>query len=182
MTEKERKTMPDKTDDRKINPNIKEVWIGKKEMRKINVYPLSMADQKKIGHVLIQFAEAFEGVSGDTGMEKTKNAITVVFDSLFGDDLQKVLAVATEEGPEIMDEITDDQVTEVLFIIFEENFMSSVKKLRGLAEKAGLSVLENKVKDILNQMFTPPQSQNSSNITHNTASEISQPKATDKVA
>jgi len=158
--------MPESVMSKRINPQVKEVEIGVRDLRNIKIYPLSMGDQFKmtemISSALIQFSE---------GSKETSDVafVTFVID-LIKQNLVKILNMVTDEpGDKLVDDMTNSQAVEVVEIIFDVNFESVVKNSQSLIEK---------VKKLFPSMG---QSRQSASTTQDTESTTSSEKPTRKV-
>lgn len=146
-----------------LNPAIKEVVVGTRKLRKIKIYPLSMADQLKfsgtiIGALVAMFQERERPTIEFAGM----------IHGLISANLGGLLALVTDDGEELLSEITNEQAFGIAEIIYDVNFGV-------LEDKAGPFV------EKLKKLFLPQQlSQPSSADTPNTDLKISSEKGSEK--
>jgi len=118
-------------EDKQINPQIRTVLIGVRELRKIKIYPLSIADQLEITDLIAgplgRFAEAED--------QSDSAFIALILDTL-KKNLSKILTIATDEdGEEIMKDLTNKQAIDIGNIIYKENFEYLSKNIKGLWER-----------------------------------------------
>lgn len=120
-----------------INPQIREVEVGIRNLRKIKIYPLSMADQLNLSDNVSSVLSSFFALS-ETGVEETDVEFVAFFVNLIKDNIKEVLKlVALDEDVESLSkELTNNQTSEIVGIILEDNFADPVKNLKGLFEKA----------------------------------------------
>ena len=136
------------------NPKIRCVKIGKREIREIEVLPLSVADQFKLSDLL---NEAIGYAVALTGNEA---AIIAALIGLIRRNLDRILEMATEEpqcrglrlkwinlkrrikGKEplkpILDMTTNDQAWEIAEAIYQMNYEDLLKKVQSLLKKRGI--------------------------------------------
>jgi len=120
--------MPEKENAR-LNPQIVDVEIGIRELRKIKIYPLSMKDQLDLTNLIV---EALNVQVNEKGSTDLSIAFLV---GLIRDNLEKVLKMATDEE-NIMSEISNVQAMEIAEKLFDVNFASVAKNFKSLSEKA----------------------------------------------
>ena len=115
-----------------LNPQIVELPIGIKELRKITIYPLSMADQFKMTDVIAQAVHQFGNVDVDLGDEEVVQRML----GLIEENIDRLLKLVLDEDEEVsMSELSNEQFTDICNTIFEVNYEGSVKKLTDLVGK-----------------------------------------------
>jgi len=116
-----------------LNPQITTLSVGTKSLREVTIYPLSMADQFKMTDALVS---AFSKVSEVTSEHTSDAAFVATMVKLIEDNLQELLDLVLADGESItFDELTNDQFSDLVMIIYEVNYESTIKKFRGLVEK-----------------------------------------------
>ena len=81
--------------DQKLNPQIAEVEVGIRNLRKINVYPLSMADQIKLTDTITKaIAEQLASASG------SDIAVISFITNLIKGNIGTILTMTTDEDGE----------------------------------------------------------------------------------
>ncbi len=118
------------TDDQRLNPQINIATIGVRELREISIYPLSMADQLEVTDLV---AAAIKGYV-EAGDQSELGVATFVAEAI-KKNVSLLLKKATDEGEEVLAEITNMQATEIAEIIYEVNYESILGKVRSLVEK-----------------------------------------------
>lgn len=115
-----------------LNPQAVVVEIGVRSLRKITIYPLSLADQLRTTDLI---AKAMEGIiateeQGDVAM--VSFALQVI-----KDNIGQILEMVTDEKSEkLLGELTNPQLMEIVEHVFDMNFGSIAKNVKSLAEKA----------------------------------------------
>ena len=151
--------MPEKKHDKRINPQIKSVEIGILKLRKIKIYPLSMADQLELTELINKTMKSFFESDRDGEDE------TLVFVSFIVKTIQENIGtilgfVSPNETPvKIMQEITNQQLSEIVRIVYQDNYEGPVKNVMSLFPTEKIqSVLERQsqrsVKDTITKLKT----------------------------
>jgi len=115
----------------KLNPQVRSVEIGIREMREIKIYPLSFRDQQSLVENLIgglnTFSEKAEG-------EDLKDAdVPMIIIEMIKEKIEVVLELVTDPEEEIdVDGLTNMQISEIVNIIYKENFKEPSKKVEDL--------------------------------------------------
>jgi len=117
----------------KLNPQITDVEIGIRNLRKITIYPLSMGDQLKLTDMIIKALTAQVEKAGST-------ALSVAFIvNVIHENIGKILGMVSDEEESVLDELTNSQALEIAEILFDVNYGSVAKNFKSLSEKlAGL--------------------------------------------
>jgi hypothetical protein len=130
---------------RQMNPDIREVSIGRRYLYTLHIYPLSFYQQIEISNVIAEGLAMFFGQE-----DKSDDMATVTFFvQLVKDNMGKliefttdpeevkdILKLAKEEGAkEIMECVTNKQLVHISTLIYEDNFEEVQKKVANLFEK-----------------------------------------------
>jgi len=154
--------MPEKKQhDKRINPRIKNVEIGILNLREIKIYPLSMTDQLSLTDLINEAMKSFFESDIDVDGEN-ENLIFVSFIvKTIRDNIKKLLKFVTpDEKPEIvMKEIDNHQLSEIVKIVYQDNYEVPVKNVMSLFPTEKIqSVLERQsqqsAKDIITNLKT----------------------------
>lgn len=113
-----------------LNPDIKTIHVGIKQIRPVKIYPLSISDQEKLTSQVVQFSDQFSNI--DWNAVKNEEALQVL-KKIIMDNLTKILEYVTddEERPSF-DELTNNQFYEIVNAIFEVNYEGLVKNFQDL--------------------------------------------------
>jgi len=173
MPEK-KKTKSVKVED--INPQVKDVKIGIRSLRKIKIYPLSVADQLELTDMITEAVGVFfsieaEGVKAEGGppMEFVVFVVGLIKENI-GEIITKV--TGEEDSDAVLSEMTNEQLSEIVSVIYKENFEGPFGKLVDLFQGEDE---EMKVESILERL-----QQQSAESTEPTDSTTSSEKATGK--
>ena len=116
-----------------LNPQIVEIDIGIRELRKITLYPLSMADQFKMTDTVVQAIQQFASVGSE---ELSDEAIVEKMVSLIEENIDRILKLIIDPEESVgMTDLTNDQFTDICEIVYTVNYEGSIKKLKSLAGK-----------------------------------------------
>jgi len=115
----------------KLNPQIMEIEIGIRELRKIKIYPLSMSDQLKLTD-LISSALAAEFAKEEGG----DIALITFIVNLVKDNLGRVLTMVTDEdGDSLLNEISNLQAASIAQVVYDVNYGIVAKNFGSLFGK-----------------------------------------------
>lgn len=121
----------------KINPQVVEIEIGVRSLRKIKVYPLSVGDQLKITEVISQGISGFFVIEEEQGDENKKMMRFASFLlGLVQDNIAAILKYVTDEDEKIMQEITNLQLIQIADIVYSVNFEGAIKNAMSLFKRA----------------------------------------------
>ena len=158
------------TDSNKINPDIKEVDYGKKELKKLVLYPLSIGDQFTVTDLITNIAQ--ELIAAQKEGKTTDYAFMVAVMAVLKANISKVLSliadIKEEEAVIMINDLTNSQLVDIVDIVWSVNFEPALKKGQSLFERG-------------KKVFGSRQSlQDSSSSIRNTDLSMSTEKVTDK--
>jgi hypothetical protein len=130
---------PEKLDEM-INPQILEMTIGKRTLRKIKLYPLSLGDEIKLTNIFNEVVTVlFATISMQEDQQSKINTVAVVsaFFKIIRENLGTVLSLITDEdGNELVNDITNAQAEQLIECLIKTNFGEISKNLKSLLDKA----------------------------------------------
>lgn len=120
--------------DQRLNPQIAEVEVGIRNLRKIKVYPLSMADQIKLTDTITKaIAEQLASASG------SDIAVISFITNLIKGNIGTILTMTTDEdGEQLLGELTNLQTAGIAETIYEVNYGVVAKNFKSLFGKLGI--------------------------------------------
>lgn len=120
-------------DNNTLNPQITDVEIGVRSLRKITIYPLSMAAELKLTDLITRVLREFYGA----GKQEDLAFISIIM-GIIRDNLGSLIEMITdnENSEDLLNEITNIQAVELAEVIFDVNFAGAIKNAIGLFEKA----------------------------------------------
>lgn len=115
--------------DKKINPQITTLTIGVRDLREIEVYPLSLGDELKFMKVV---GEALQKYFGENPEGDDRVAAAFIAE-IVEENLPTLISLVTDEVS--LDDITNTQAVELAEIIIDTNFGDISKNVQSLSEK-----------------------------------------------
>lgn len=113
-----------------LNPQIVEIVIGIRKLRKIKIYPLSMADQLQLTSlVVVALQKLFNQ------REENNFIFAELIKDMVTNNLGKIMSYITDEGEEILKDISNSQAMDIAECIFDMNYGVLEKKTKGFLEK-----------------------------------------------
>lgn len=122
------------TSEPRLNPRINSLDIGTRELRTINIYPLSAGQELTVVEIVATLITAM----GDAQTDSDLNDIQIfeMFSSIIKDKITEILGFVTDPKDEVtIDEFDNHQLAEFLEILYNSNFDNTIKKFSGLWEK-----------------------------------------------
>jgi hypothetical protein len=126
-------------EDKRLNPEIRELFYGKRELKKLIVYPLSVGDQFKVTNIITGVVQSL--VEGQ-GLVQGKNLDFVFMSAVMSalqENLGRVLALVTdlteEEVPEVLNQLTNIQFMDIVEAVWEVSYEPALKKGLSLFER-----------------------------------------------
>ena len=116
-----------------LNPDIQEVTVGVRKLRKITLYPLSVVDQMKVTDLFQEALGAFLA-----NKEAGDLQFVALFIAIIKTNLAKVLALVIEpeeDSEKLLTEITNNQLTVIANVLYEMNYALISKNVSGLLKK-----------------------------------------------
>lgn len=116
-----------------LNPDIRTITVGIKTLTQKTVYPLSAADQKKF------LTKIFDTISTITSgkmenMEGDEFASFAV-DAIFSNIELILPPLSDDDNPLTLEEMTNNQLLDLAMVIYEVNYETFLKNLKGLWSK-----------------------------------------------
>jgi hypothetical protein len=118
--------MPEET---KLNPQITDVEVGVRSLRKITIYPLSMGDQLKLTDLVIN------AITKQIGGGDAADLSVAFIVKIIHENIGKILTMVSDEKETILDELSNSQALEIAEILFDVNYGSVSKNFKSLSEK-----------------------------------------------
>lgn len=116
-----------------LNPDIQEIVVGIRKLRRIKIYPLSVVDQLKITDIVQEAIGIFLA-----NKESNDVAFVALFIALIKTNASKILSLVIdpEENPDkILEEMTNNQLSEFGTILYQVNYEVISKNVSGLLKK-----------------------------------------------
>ena len=116
-----------------LNPDIQELVVGIRKLRRIKIYPLSVVDQLKITDIVQEAIGIFLA-----NKESNDVAFVALFIALIKTNASKILSLVIDpdENPDkILEEMTNNQLSEFGTILYQVNYEIISKNVSGLLKK-----------------------------------------------
>ncbi len=116
-----------------LNPQNEEMYIGVRTLRKVTVYPLSLADQLKMTDVIIEAVHQCSLMDKDNLKDADiVGAMLGVIKSNLGVFLE---CIFDPEDAVTFEDITNEQFSDLVMLVFSMNYESSIKKFQTLTQR-----------------------------------------------
>lgn len=119
----------------RLNPQITEIDVGKRNLRSITLYPMSLADEKIFGDVIQKALQKYFEQEVSENEEALIGFVDFIL-KLIEKNLIKILGLITDETKpkKLFDEMTNYQLSELVKTIYEVNFEQPSKNVKSLLE------------------------------------------------
>lgn len=129
----------------KLNPKIREIEVGIKSFRTIKIYPLSAKDQMKLAgffsEAVAKFMVMASGANNLQVVEFVRETVVA--------NIEEILKIVTDYDEDLLGEIDNEQMVDIVDIIYEVNFAD-------ILEKKGKSRVVKMIKNKLTSMKSLP--------------------------
>ncbi len=118
----------------KLNPQIRTIEIGIRELREVTVYPMSLSDQLKLSDIITNALVSLQDLSV---LNNTVGLISFAV-SFIREKSQMILKMVLDEkesNDTFLDTITNEQFIDFVKLLIEVNFEPLSKNLTGLLKK-----------------------------------------------
>lgn len=115
-----------------INPQVKDVKIGIRSLRKIKVYPLSLADQLEITDMITEAIGVFFSLEAEGKMSEGPPTEFVVFVlQMIKDNIGDLIIKVTgeEDSDAVLKELSNAQLADIVAIVYKDNFADPLEKI-----------------------------------------------------
>lgn len=120
-----------------LNPSIRELIYGKKELKKLTLYPLSVGDQFKLTELVTKVVQRL------VAAQKENSLNDLAFMASMMESLEENLAmvislisdVPPEEAKEVISRLTNSQLADLIESIWETDYEPMLKKSKNLYER-----------------------------------------------
>lgn len=143
-------------DAKMLNPDIREIVYGKKNLKKIILYPLSVGDQFKVTDLITEVIQSViqgqqQGILNDFAFT---TSILKAVEKNIGKILTIIADISEEESADIIDKLTNTQLANIVESVWEVDYEPMLKKGKSLFER-GRSVFSSKKSSPTSSSHTP---------------------------
>jgi len=119
----------------RLNPQITEIDVGKRNLRSITLYPMSLTDEKTFGDVIQKALQKYFEQEVSENEEALIGFVDFML-KLIEKNLIKILGLITDEQKpkNLFNEMTNYQLSELVKTIYEVNFEQPSKNVKSLLE------------------------------------------------
>jgi len=125
--------MPEKKLKQKLNPEVVDIEIGVRYLRKVTFYPLSAAHQLEMTDILESIFKELVGVSQ---AEDNDESLVVFFQrvlEIIKENINTIIGMICEEDPDsLLANMTNNQLVNVITYVYRTNFEGPLKNLMSL--------------------------------------------------
>jgi hypothetical protein len=138
----------------RLNPQIKDVEIGIRNLRSIKIYPLSVSDQLTATNLVTSALQVFM-----TNKDVKNNDLLFVAFMLEqirtnASEILKMVLDENESPESVLKEMSNEQMMVIVKAIYEVNYESLSKNVKSLLEKKKESVSERQSQQSVKSMDT----------------------------
>jgi hypothetical protein len=117
-----------------LNPKVKKLTVGIRKIRDISIYPLSFSDETKFLDEVIQ---SFLGFVSLPEAERTNTVLVNKINEVINTNLPRVISFVVDQeeiekafgpGSNILSNVDNDQLFDIVQIIYDQNFGESIQK------------------------------------------------------
>ncbi len=113
----------------KMNPRIRKVDVGVRELKSIQIYPLSIKDQTNLVEFFTSLMDKFFGEMRDKQFSNAEFFSYIA--ETITENIPEFMKFVTEEDVDI-DNLTNHQLSEIIKIVYTDNFEEPGKNIQGL--------------------------------------------------
>jgi len=129
--------MPETKTKQKLNPEIAEIEVGVRYLRKITFYPLSVAHQFKLTNIIEAVFTELVGISQDVANEAIVTFVMKV-KTIIEENINMIVSMISDAEPEaLLADMTNSQLAKVIEYVYTTNFEGPLKNLLSLFQKEG---------------------------------------------
>lgn len=123
-----------------LNPQIRTVEIGVRNLRNIKIYPMSIADQTKFISLIEDVLNSyFEHTQGEALTEGKLPLFIRSLTTILGRNIEKLIELVLDPDEVTPDEffksVSNLQMSKILALIIEDNFEDPAKNVIGLTSR-----------------------------------------------
>lgn len=122
-------------EDKQMNPDITEITYGKKELKTLVVYPLSIGDQFKVTNMITEIVKNLVENKGSTGDYAFMTAIMNALEKNLSKILSLVADIEEQEANDIVNSLTNTQLMDIVETIWTVNYEPALKKGQDLFDR-----------------------------------------------
>lgn len=132
-------------DEKRLNPDIRTIVYGKKELKELTLYPLSIGDQFKVTDMITSVVQNLVAGARDGQLADIvfMTAVMNALETNLGKILTLISDTSEEESKEVIDTMTNTQFLDIIESVWAVDYEPALKKGKNLFER-GKSVFGSK--------------------------------------
>ena len=124
-----------------LNPKIRKLEIGIRELKEVTIYPLSMGNQITATNLISEILASImpeDEPEGSVVKKDPTTDLTLVTGIIkaIENNLPKILEFVSDEGEVTVDNLDNEQFSRLAEIIYEANYEGAIKNLQALYSRA----------------------------------------------
>ncbi len=141
--------MPENKSKQNLNPEIAEIEVGVRYLRKVTFYPLSAAHQLKMTDIIETVFKELVGVSQGKDSDQSVIEFAGKVLDIIKENIETIISMICDEpSTGLLEDMTNSQLVEVVKYVYTTNFEDPLKNLLSLFQKEEENV--NWIGSILN--------------------------------
>ena len=123
---------------KQLNPDIMDIIYGKKELKKLTLYPLSVGDQFTVTNMVTEVAQTLVAAQKTSKLDDLVfvTALMAALENNLGKILSLVASIPEDESKNIINDLTNTQLVDIVDAIWVVSYEPALKKGKGLYERA----------------------------------------------
>jgi hypothetical protein len=138
----------------RLNPQIKDVEIGIRNLRSIKIYPLSVSDQLTATNLVTSALQVFMTNKDVKNNDLLSVAFMLEQIRTNASEILKMVLDETESPESVLKDMSNEQMMVIVKAIYEVNYESLSKNVKSLLEKKKESVSERQSQQSVKSMDT----------------------------
>lgn len=124
-------------DAQRINPDVRKITYGKKELKELTLYPLSIGDQFKVTNIITEIVQTLVINSANQRVNDLAfmTAVIRALEKNIGEILVLIADISPEEAEEVVNSLTNTQFVALVESVWETDYEPALKKSKDLFER-----------------------------------------------
>jgi hypothetical protein len=125
------------TDEKRLNPDIRVITYGKKELKELTLYPLSIGDQFKVTDMITSVVQQLVSGSREGQLNDLvfMTAVMQALETNLGKILSLIADIPEDESKEIVNTLTNTQLLDIVESVWAVDYEPALKKGKNLFER-----------------------------------------------
>jgi len=123
---------------KKINPEVVDIEIGVRHLRKVRFYPLSAKQQLDLTDII---KDIFAEMTNLDAQDESSESLVSFFDKVLvivKDNIEEIIRmISDEDATVILSDTTNSQLVEIIDYVYTTNFEGPLKNLMARFQKPG---------------------------------------------